>query len=100
MHAARATNARVAGRKNRVASKRSRRSRRGERIADRIPVSWRVNYKSLDFKSVLVSIPFLAVVAMLLRRSRRREVGDTPSPQWRERLSIPLATAPVAGSAY
>lgn len=39
------------------------------------PVSWRVNYKSLDFKSVLVSIPFLAVVAMLLRRSRRREVG-------------------------
>lgn len=64
-------------------------------------ISWRVNYKSLDFKSVLVSIPFLAVVAMLLRRSRRREKwGAIPNPQWRERLSIPLATAPVARSAY
>jgi len=45
------------------------------RIVSQTSVSWRVNYKSFDFKSVLVSIPFLAVVALLLRRSCRRKVG-------------------------
>jgi len=65
------------------------------------PAMLRVNYKSLDFKSILVSIPFLAVVAMLLRRSRRREVGGIHLARNGGRdSSIPLATAPVARSAY